>query len=164
MGPEQAHSYGRQKTPRSGEMAGMRFTSEETLLEWLTQNPKGRAVVMEALLMNSQFVELLRERHLPTHCVVEYLASGPTINVYGPRSLRVRVVEQPLCSTSEEEIRAEADVMKGLPHPFLEQYWPANKRAVACPWHETVHGRARRVEEIEFNLAVIKALNETIHA
>lgn len=140
-------------------MAGnVRFTSYETLAVWLATTPQGRAIVREVLLGNEDMTEEMRERALPTYCVVEYLASGPTVIVYGPRHLRAKVVEQPLTMNTEQELTAERQVEDGLPLNHKDVYWPSMKRVVTAIRHETVVGRERRVADTAFNLALIKAL------
>lgn len=108
---------------------------------WLLQTKEGQRLMDELLDTLDEHVfttergqaiqqRVLSEHERSQHIVVELCANGE-VNVYGPRTVHVEVVNRPSVRRESSNSVVDDLINSQLGLRFKEVYWPAMKRAVA---------------------------------
>ena len=109
---------------------------EANLVWWLRATKPGKAVLREVLpfLPRDLLAEVL-EQNRTTYVLVKAYGDG-WIEVYGPRHVRVRIIELPATENAGQERLLEEWVSVNLNVPYAEIDYPSSRRAVGFvpPW------------------------------
>lgn len=167
-------------------MSGMRFTSDETLTDWLLTSVRGHMIVREILTSRDgeKFWPVVVERLAhetrngavailpqPTLALVEIDPKYPaTVKVYGEKHLRAKIIERPIVHNprfpafqNKAEILVEEMMHLSLPQNYREIYADARcLRATETLRHESVKQLAAREAMTRFEMEVISGLNSMV--
>jgi hypothetical protein len=116
----------------------MRFTSKRALLEYLTDDPKGKKLLREAVL--TEGLEWLAREcldrwfppHIPRQKVLVKVFRDGLVEAYGSENVDVKIVLlHRSCTIPEHEIAQEQRLDASLPPAYREIHFPVNEKACA---------------------------------
>ena len=149
---------------------GLHFSGCEHLTRWLVETKWGAEVIRDVLYSRKgerfygELIERLPDDKLParpTYAVVQLSADG-FVEVFGPRHLRVQIVQRPLAGGNLAEAATAIDgwIWHELRWPFREVYYPSNLKGSAKHERLTVRELVEREQKKALETAVIEVLNQ----
>ena len=111
-----------------------------------------------ALLKTTLAAESGKLVPVPTHAVVELWADG-MVKVFGPKHLRVKIVNRPHADSGRAEALVDTLVEESLPHSYRQVYWPSYSRGSGTYEALTVEELHWRQKRLDLDKALFDTLN-----